>query len=114
MADLCPVVSRRLRQPHDTDKGCDHAHASHEAQTPGSERQAGDLPTGAEEALHPRSREFSEARSLKKHNADEAAFKIKRTRSVPTSESRGNFNNVASRLTQSQTVQMLLTQVNKL
>lgn len=51
---------------------------------------------------------------LKKHNADEAAFKIKRTQSVPTSESWGNFNNVASRLTQSQTVQMLLTQVNKL
>lgn len=50
----------------------------------------------------------------KKHNADEAAFKIKRTQSVPTSESWGNFNNVASRLTQSQTVQMLLTQVNKL
>lgn len=51
---------------------------------------------------------------FKKHNVDKAAFKIKRTQNVPTSESQGNSNNVASRLTQSQTVQMLLTQFNKL
>lgn len=40
---------------------------------------------------------------FKKQNTDKAAFNIKRTQIVPTSESQGNFNNVASRLTQSQT-----------
>lgn len=51
--------AQRLGQPNNAHKGCDHTHTGHEAQTPGPEREAGALHSGAEDAVHPRGCEWT-------------------------------------------------------